>query len=69
MLALGIKGFELFLTDLIKVFHNGKIGRLLLTVVGSVRDTESGVELHQQNFDGVELLIREILVGAEEILN
>ena len=64
MLALGIKGFELFLADFIEVFHDWEVRRFLLTVVSRVCNAESGVKLHQKYLDGVKLLIREILVSA-----
>ena len=66
VLSLGIKGFELFFADLIEVFHNWEIRRFLLAVVSRVCNAESGVKLHQKYLDGVKLLIREILVGAEK---
>ena len=66
--ALLVVGHEFFLAELIKVLHDGIVGRFEFTVVGAVGDAESGVELGEQYLDGVDLRIGEILVAAEEVL-
>ena len=58
---------KLFLAELIKILHNGKVRGLLYAVVRGVGDTESGIQFGEQDFDGVDLRIGEILVAAEKV--
>lgn len=74
-LALGVKvfplpvvGVVLLLAELIEVLHGGEVPGPLLIVVRAVGDPETGVQLHQKDFDCIDLGVIEILVGPEEIL-
>ena len=58
---------KLFLAEVIKILHNGKVRGLLYTVVRTVGNAESGIQLGEQDFNSVNLRIGEILVAAEEV--
>ena len=58
---------KLFLAELVKVLHDRKVRGLLYTIVRTVGNAESGVQLGEQDFNGVDLRIGKILVAAEEV--
>ena len=58
---------KLFLAEFVKVLHDRKVRGLLYTVVRTVGNAESGIQLGEQDFNGVDLRIGEILVAAEEV--
>lgn len=59
---------EFFLAQLIEVLHDWEVRGLLRAVVGGVGDAEAGIQLGEQNLNGVDLRIGEVLVAAEEVL-
>ena len=64
---LGIIAVEFFLAQLVEILHNGKIRGLFYAVVGAVGDTEPGIQLGEQDFNGVDLRIRKIFVRPEKV--
>lgn len=58
---------KLFLAQLIEVLHDREVRGLFGAVVGGIGDAEAGVQLGEQDLDGVDLRIGKILVAAEEI--
>lgn len=68
VLPLLIVAVEFFLTQLVEVLHDREVRGLLGTVVCGVGNAETGVQLGEQNLNGVDLRIREVLVAAEEVL-
>ena len=65
--AFFVIGHKLFLAQLIEILHDRKVRRLFHAVIRTVGDTETGIQLGEQDFDGVDLRIGEILVAAEKI--
>ena len=59
---------ETFLFYLIQFLHDWEVRGLLCAVVGGVGNAKACVQLGEQNLDGVDLRVREILVAAEEVL-
>lgn len=58
---------EFFLAQLVEVLHDWEVRGLLGAVVGGVSNAEAGIQLGEQDLDGVDLRIGEVLVAAEEI--
>ena len=58
---------ELLFAELVQVGKHGIVQRGQLGEVGGVRNAELGIELLQQDLDGIDLGIGEALVGAEEV--
>ena len=58
---------ELFLSQGIQVFHNRIVGVLDLGEVGVVVDSEVVVQLGYEDLESVDVCVREILVGTEEV--
>ena len=58
---------KLFLAEIVKILHNGKVGGLLYAVICGIGDAESGIQLGEQDFNSVDLCIGKILVAAEEV--
>ena len=65
--AFFVIGHKLFLTKFVKVLHDRKVRGLFHAVIRTVGNTESGIQLGEQNFDGVDLHIGEILVAAKKV--
>lgn len=65
--SLLVVGHKFFLAEIVKILHDGKIRGLLYTVVRAVGDTESGVQLGEQDFNGVDLCVGKTLVAAEKV--
>ena len=65
--SLLVVGHKFFLAEIVKILHDGKIRGLLYTVVRAVGDTESGVQLGEQDFNSVDLRIGKTLVAAEKV--
>ena len=65
--AFFVIGHKLFLTKFVKVLHDRKVRGLFHAVIRAVGDTETGIQLGEQDFNGVDLRIGEILVAAEKI--
>ena len=68
VLPLLVVAVEFFLAQLVEVLHDRKVRGLLRAVVGGVGDAEAGVQLREQDLNGVDLRVREILVAAEKVL-
>ena len=58
---------EFFFAQIVEILHDREFGRILYTVVSAVGDAEAGVQHGEQDFDGVDLTVAEILVAAEEV--
>ena len=58
---------KLFLAQLIEILHNRKVRGLLYAVICGVGNSESGIQLGEQDFNSVDLRIGKILVAAEEV--
>ena len=67
VLSLLIVAVEFFLAQLIEILHNGKVRGALGAVIGGIGNSEPSVQLGQQNLNGINLRVVEILVGPEEI--
>ena len=67
VLSLLIVAVEFFLTQLIEILHDGKVRGALGAVIGGIGNSEPGVQFGQQNLNGIDLCVVEILVGPEEI--
>ena len=65
--SLFVIGHKFFFAELVKILHDRKVRRFLYAVVRGVGNTESGIQLGEQDFDGVNLRIGKILVAAEEV--
>ena len=65
--SLAVIGHEFFLAQLIEIAHNGIVGWLQLAVIGAVGDSEPGVQLGQQDFNGVDLRVCKILVTSKKV--
>ena len=46
---------KLFLAELVKVLHDRKVRGIFYAVICGIGNTESGVQLGEQDFDGVDL--------------
>ena len=57
-----------FLGEFIEVCHDGVIRRFQLAVIGVIRDATGGVQLADKDFNRVDMSVREVLVGAEKVL-
>ena len=66
--SLFVISHKFFFAELIKVLHDRKVRRLLYAVICGIGNTESGVQLGEQDFNSVDLRIGEIFVAAEEVL-
>ena len=62
VLPLLVVGHEFFLAQLIEVLHDGEIRRLFGAVVRAVGNAEPGIQLGQQDLNGIDLHIREIFI-------
>ena len=66
--AFFVIGHKLFLTKFVKVLHDRKVRGLLYAVICGVGNSESGIQLGEQDFNSVDLRISKILVTAKKIL-
>ena len=66
VLPLLVVAVEFFLAQLVEVLHDREVRGLLRAVVGGVGDAEAGIQLGEQNLNGVDLRIGEILIAAEK---
>ena len=53
--SLLIVGHKFFFAELVKILHNRKVRRLLYAVICGIGNTESRIQLGEQDFDGVDL--------------
>ena len=53
--SLLVIGHKFFFAELVKVLHNRKVRGLLYAVIRGVGDTESGIQLGEQDFNSVDL--------------
>lgn len=68
VLALLVVAVEFFLAQLVEVLHDREIRGLLGAVISGVGDAEARIQFGEQNLNGVDLRIREVLVAAEKVL-
>lgn len=68
VLPLLVVAVEFFFAQFVEVLHDREVRGLLGAVVRGVGDAEAGVQLGEQNLNGVDLRIGEVLVAAEEVL-
>ena len=62
-----IVAVEFFLAQLVEVLHDRIISGFQPAVIGAVGDAEPGIQFGEQDFNGIDLTVAEILVAAEEI--
>ena len=67
VLPLPVVAVKFLLAEAVKILHDRKIRRTLFAVVRGIRNAEARIELGEQNLNRVELRVREILIGAEEV--
>ena len=68
VLPLLVVAVEFFLAQLVEVLHDREVRGLLRAVVCGVGNAEAGIQLGEQNLNGVDLRIGEILIAAEKVL-
>ena len=67
VLALLVVAIEFFLTQLVEVLHDGKVGWLFHAVIRAIGNAEPGIQLREQDLYGVDLRIGEVLIRTKEI--
>ena len=65
---LRVAGFVFFFAQLIQIAHNRIVTGLHLAVICGVCNAEPCVQLGNEDFKGVDLLIGEILISSEKVL-